>query len=150
MNSSLTRMYEHLRWANDRILNALKQAEPLPDKPMTLFSHMLAAEQVWLARINGQDNSGLPIWPELKLEACEQLMHQNQQGFDRVLNSLNANGDDLTITYKNSKGMSFSTSIRDILIHVAMHGSYHRGQMSSYLKLEGFEPVNTDFITFTR
>jgi uncharacterized damage-inducible protein DinB len=46
--------------------------------------------------------------------------------------------------------MEFQTPIKDLLMHVALHGSYHRGQIAQALRLAGGEPVNTDFITFVR
>jgi uncharacterized damage-inducible protein DinB len=57
---------------------------------------------------------------------------------------------DKFISYSNSKGQEFKNSVRDILTHVALHGQYHRGQINSRLRADGFEPVNLDFITFVR
>jgi uncharacterized damage-inducible protein DinB len=36
------------------------------------------------------------------------------------------------------------------LMHVALHGAYHRGQIAQVIRQGGGEPVNTDFITFQR
>jgi uncharacterized damage-inducible protein DinB len=57
---------------------------------------------------------------------------------------------DQFISYKNSTGKEFKKSIRDILTHVALHGQYHRGQINLLLRIDGMEPINTDFITFRR
>ncbi len=50
----------------------------------------------------------------------------------------------------NRHGLSYATSIRDILFHLASHGAYHRGQVSVTLRHSNLEPVNTDYITFVR
>jgi len=54
------------------------------------------------------------------------------------------------ISYKNSSGRAFQNSVRDVLMHVALHGQYHRGQINLQLRANGMEPVNVDFITFVR
>ncbi len=38
----------------------------------------------------------------------------------------------------------------EIVTHVAMHGSYHRGQIARQLRSAGLEPPYTDFIQYTR
>ncbi|NIP57628.1 MAG: damage-inducible protein DinB, partial [Gemmatimonadetes bacterium] len=44
----------------------------------------------------------------------------------------------------------FRTPIGEILLHVLLHGSYHRGQIALRMRDVGEEPVNTDLITFVR
>jgi uncharacterized damage-inducible protein DinB len=96
------------------------------------------------------DSSGLPIWSEVDIEVCAELVMQNEESLTTLLTNL-ANTDlDKLISYKNSKGKEFKSSVRDILTHVAMHGHYHRGQINSRLRADGIEPVNIDFITFVR
>jgi len=109
---------------------------------MRMFSCQLEkAEQVWLARLKGEDSSGLPIWPALGLADCEAWIRENRDGYAAFLSGLK--GEDLakTVTYRNSSGTAFNTAIGDILAHVAMHGAYHRGQVSMIMRMEGCEPV---------
>jgi uncharacterized damage-inducible protein DinB len=53
------------------------------------------------------------------------------------------------VEYKNLSRKEF-LSTRDILTHVAMHGTYHRGQIAAALRAADITPPNTDFITFVR
>ncbi len=53
-------------------------------------------------------------------------------------------------TYKNSKGVLYETSYRDILTQVLMHSAYHRGQVAMAVRKEGGEPAYTDYIGFVR
>ena len=57
---------------------------------------------------------------------------------------------DRAITYASSAGQVFSTEIREILVHVALHGQYHRGQINARLRAGGTDPVNVDFIMYSR
>ena len=143
-------MFEHLNWANQCILETLQSIEDENQEVNRLFSHILFAEKVWITRLQGLDSSGLPIWLEVDMEVCAELVMQNEESLTTFLTNL-ANSDlDKLIIYSNSKGTEFKNSIRDILTHIALHGQYHRGQINSRLRADGIEPVNIDFITFLR
>jgi uncharacterized damage-inducible protein DinB len=148
MKDHLQRLYQHMVWADTRILECLRSAPE--QRSVRLFAHLLAAEQVWLARLREQDSSALPIWPELSLEECAALAEQSRAEYARYLALLPEAVLSSTVTYRNSKGAEFTTSVVDILTHVALHGSYHRGQIASAVRASGAEPVNTDFISFVR
>jgi uncharacterized damage-inducible protein DinB len=66
---TLQMMFEHMRWADHRMLQAIKNSQPENPKAVQLFAHMLQAEQVWLTRLQGKNSSSLPIWPEAALMA---------------------------------------------------------------------------------
>ncbi len=46
--------------------------------------------------------------------------------------------------------MEFRTATLDTLMHVAMHKTYHRGQIATAMREAGIMPVDTDLITFVR
>lgn len=142
---TIQRMYDHLHWANERILEALKSNEN--EESIRLFSHILFAEKVWFTRLQGLDSSHLPIWSDIDLDSCAELIKENQKTITKFLQSADL---DSIISYKNSKGTEFKNSVRDVLTHVALHGQYHRGQINTRLRTSGFEPVNVDYITFVR
>lgn len=147
---TIQKMYEHLIWANKRILATLHTINEEQQEVIRLFSHILFSEIVWMARLQGIDSSKLPLWAEVDLKFCDQLVKKNEENIISYL--LIAKKEDLekTITYKNSKGNEFQNTIRDILTHVCLHGHYHRGQINSKLRSLGAEPVVLDFIHYIR
>ncbi|MED4727454.1 DinB family protein [Aneurinibacillus migulanus] len=147
---TIQKMYEHLNWANHRILEKLHNNKNENQQIIDLFSHILYTEQVWITRLRGMDSSQLPIWSETNLSVCAELVRKNQDDFTAFFANLTSADLDNLISYRNSKGKEFKTSIEDILTHVALHGQYHRGQINSRLRANGVEPVNTDYITFVR
>ncbi len=110
---------------------------------------MLGAEQVWLARLR-QTAPTTAVWPRLDLAACARLAQATHAGYAAILAELSAATLSRVISYVNSAGNSFSSTIEDILVHVAMHGSYHRGQVALLLREAGAEPSPTDYIAFVR
>jgi uncharacterized damage-inducible protein DinB len=142
-------MFRHLHWANQRILETLQNGEG-NKKANNLFSHILHAEYVWFTRLKGKDSTKLPIWAEVSLESCVELIDRNHHNYAEFLSTLSNTDLDQLVSYKNSKGTEFHHSIRDILTHVALHGQYHRGQINQLLRQADLEPINVDYITFRR
>ena len=148
---TIQKMYEHLNWANQRILETLQSLEVENQKVSRLFSHILFAEKIWITRLQGLDSTGLPLWSDIDdIEVCSELVKQNEDSSTALLTKLVNTDLDQLISYKNSKGIEFNNSVRDILTHVALHGQYHRGQINAQLRADGSEPVDVDFITFVR
>ncbi|HSJ25338.1 MAG TPA: DinB family protein [Longimicrobiales bacterium] len=146
-----SRLFEHMFWADTRILEML-DAEPgaCTDEALTLFSHVLGSERVWLLRLTGGDSSAQPVWPDLPLPRLHALAASNAEGYGQFLAGLGEGDDGVDIVYSNSQGVPFRNAIGDILLHVALHGSYHRGQIARAVRAAGYEPVKTDYIAFAR
>ena len=71
------RVVDHLRrqfaydlWANQEVLNSIRTAAGGRDRSLQLMSHILAAERLWLERLEQKPQS-LPVWPQLQLEGCQ-------------------------------------------------------------------------------
>ena len=54
------------------------------------------------------------------------------------------------VGYRNSLGEYWTSTVGDILTHVAMHGAYHRAQIAAALRESGCTPAYTDFIHAAR
>ncbi|MGM0883056.1 MAG: DinB family protein [Bacillota bacterium] len=149
--NQIIRIFDHMYWANTQIVHTLQGVEGDIEKPLRLFAHVLAAEKVWLTRINGKDASTIAIWPDhYSLEDCENFVQENNSGYMHYFKQ-HTDADLLNVIfYRNSKGDAFNTRVYDILTQVSLHGSYHRGQLAALLRKVGIEPVNTDYITFER
>jgi len=143
------RLYDHVEWANARVLASLRSAQNPRKKDVDLYAHILGAEQVWLSRIHGT-TPRLPVWPVLSLDECETAGTENIRAFNELVSHLSPELLQKPITYRNSAGDQFTSTIEDILTHVAMHGAYHRGQIAASLRAAGDTPSPTDYIAFIR
>ena len=149
-NKHLRRLFAYDQWANARVLDALKALAPLDAAaPMArLFSHILAAQDVWLAHIHSRPLSET-VWPETAPDAWPGRMHALNQAWLHLLDTWDA-GLDAPIAYRNTKGQSFETPLHEILLHVVIHGQHHRAQIAGGLRRQGHTPPPTDFIFYTR
>jgi len=137
-------------WANARILTAVSPSLRPHPKALHLLAHLLVSERIWLLRLKGEDTAAINKSPELLLAECENLANENQKAYTGLLGSLSEDKLNSLVTYRNFKGTEFHTPVGEILMHVALHGTYHRGQIAIAMRGEGGVPVDTDFITFVR
>ncbi|GAB2543294.1 damage-inducible protein DinB [Rufibacter soli] len=146
----LKNLTEYNVWANTRILKSLDRIEgALPEYAQLMFSHLLNAQAIWIARITGTKS---PV-TVLQVHSLEEL-HQLHEKTSPKLVELYANADAAelarTIEYTNTQGKAYSTKVQDILTHAINHATYHRGQVSRELRLAGHEPINSDYVTYVR
>jgi uncharacterized damage-inducible protein DinB len=149
MLETIHQLFLYDGWANARVLASLSSASR-PQKAFQLLAHLLVSEKIWLLRLEGEDTSTINKSPELSFAECENLVNENQNEYSRFLRSLSEDDLNSPVTYRNFKGVEFHTPIGEILMHVALHGTYHRGQIAIAMRGEGGTPVDTDFITFVR
>ena len=119
MDSMLVRLFKHLEWADRALLASFEQAGEPPPEALKLLAHLLAAEHIWLARLQAEGPPAHPVWPALTFPECRALADRNRQGFRALLGSLEADRLDAPVAYRDSKGNPFSTPLSDLLLHVA-------------------------------
>lgn len=152
MRAYLQRLFDHAFWADCQALAFLRnspQGRPNEDA-RRLLAHVLAAERVWLLRLQGQDSAIQPTWPDMDVCGIEAMIVANRAGYGAYLETMAEADLARQVSYRNTTGASFRTPAIDILTHVALHGSYHRGQVAQAVRSAGKAPVNTDFITYVR
>jgi uncharacterized damage-inducible protein DinB len=137
-----------MAWADERVLGSLRQPA-VSQRAVDLYAHVLGAEHVWLARLE-QRTPAVTVWPPLTVDECERLARDNRGAFRAYVDRLTSGDLGRTVRYRNSAGQEFDSAVEDILVHVAMHGSYHRGQIALLVRDGGAEPQPTDFIAFVR
>lgn len=147
--ASLDQMMAHMVWADRLVLQSLREADPLDPRLLELFGHLLGAEHIWLTRLTGTPAS-VAVWPKLSLDECERLIETNHAALASYVAALGSDGSGTVIDYRNSAGDAFTSTAAEILIHLSMHGSYHRGQIAWGLRDQGQTPRGTDYIAFTR
>lgn len=145
----LTRLFDHMAWADRRTMAALQTPVEPQEQALRLFAHLLAAEHVWIRRIQ-QRQSDHAIWPQLSFTEMEQLANDNHDAYRTLLASSNEEQLRAPVQYTNSSGQHFSTPLLDILLHVTHHGMYHRGQIALLVRQAGGAPSATDYIVFVR
>ncbi len=111
-----------MEWADAEALEALAESDPPPTDTLEMFSHVLAAEHVWLARLRGAAPS-VEVWPMLTLDGCARLAEENRRGWAEFMGALDAEGAERAVDYRNSNGAPFTSGADDISLHVMLNGA---------------------------
>jgi uncharacterized damage-inducible protein DinB len=147
--TSLAQMMAHLAWADQLVLDSLRGATRLDRQLLELFGHVLGAEHIWHARLT-RTPATVAVWPKLTLEECAALARENGARLSEFVARLGPEDEQRPVQYLNSAGDAFTSTVAEILIHLSMHGSYHRGQVAWAFRASGQTPRPTDYIAFTR
>lgn len=145
----LRKLVDHLVWADARVLEGLRTSAGSDPRALELYAHVLGAEHVWLSRISGKQAS-VAVWPMLTLDGCARLAAENVGALRRLLADAEPPMLTREVRYTNSAGRTYDSRIEDILLHVALHGAYHRGQVALIVRMAGGVPAPTDYIAFVR
>ena len=147
--SLLSRLYAHMAWADTRTLQSLRDMANPPSQALDLFAHTLGAEHEWMCRMLGHKSTHA-IWPRINLERCETLARENHAAYLKLVDEAASGAGNRSVTYRNSSGVEYTNTLDDILLHVAEHGVYHRGQVALLVRASGGHAISTDYILFTR
>lgn len=141
-------LYQYNYWANQRVLSCLQKQNIQDEKILTLMGHVLAAQYLWYHRVKGLPAPDVKLWGTYTLEKLHHMAEDigmqwlgfvnSQESFDREL------------SYTNYVGEPYTNNIEMIMMHLVNHSSYHRAQIAMLLRQNGFEPINTDLITYDR
>src|SRR5688572_11602119 len=124
----LARLFAHDAWANAEALEAVAAAGA-PPAALRLIAHVAAAERLWKARIDG-GGAAVVVWPEWRLGECRAELAALAGEWRLYLAALDDAEAARAVSYVNSKGEPWTTTVDDILVHVVLHSSYHRGQVA--------------------
>ena len=132
-------------WANTELIASMKKANPLDERALLLFSHLLSSGNMWISRLNGLPIT-VTLFQERTLAECEELLKINTEGLLKYLQS--ASDDELNRIINfifPIDGSQKRIRVYDSILHVVHHSSYHRGQIVTKLK-GSIEPL--PFVTY--
>jgi len=148
MKKYFLKLYQFNAWANQRVIQCLKDQQVNHEKIISLMGHIAAAEMLWLHRVKGLPKPDVKLWSNYSLEELSPMLEKaDEQWLNYIQITENFDRD---LSYTNYTGDPFVNNVESIMIHTVNHASYHRAQVAMLLRQNGLEPVNTDFITYDR
>ncbi len=144
------RFFVYDDWANRESLDSLRGAGEPPEKGVRYLAHILAARRLWLERVMEKKDPAVVVWPERTLDECAAELEDLSRCWREYLEGMSESDLSRRVVYRNSLGEEYTNSVEDILLHMSIHGGYHRGQIASLLRASGGTPVYTDYIVAVR
>ncbi|MFN3489115.1 MAG: DinB family protein [Emticicia sp.] len=146
MKAYFKQIFKHEHWANLKVLESMISASEIPQRVVEIFSHTIATQRIWLDRINGAKTE-LKVWEVFETNIMLELLEINYNDINKIIDSQDF---EQLIAYQNSSGQYFTSTINQILSHLALHASYHRGQVVLLLKSHVDALPTTDYIFYVR
>ena len=134
----LKKLFEYDDWANREEVRHLRSLKAPPPQAMKILAHIVGTEWLWLGRLRGEKPA--VVWPDLTLDQIAEQIDRLRDEWPREF------GRTDVVEYVNSKGEKWSSRADDILMHVIIHGGYHRGQIATLVRQSGETPAYTDYI----
>ena len=152
-------LLEYHAWAANRIFDSV---EPLSSEELhrdmktshsSVFGtleHVHRADAIWLKRLQGFGNARLDEVSAADLPGLRKQSAEVHAELIAFAGALPESDWSRVIEYRFMSGAEGRSPIYQNLLHVANHGTYHRGQIVTMLRQMGAEPIGTDFITYVR
>jgi uncharacterized damage-inducible protein DinB len=161
MNSAdFKTLFRYNVWANRRTVEACatltgeqftRDVESSFRSVRDTLVHIMAVEQIWLARWRQTwDGSFLQAADFSTLESVRNKWKGIETDLLAYVDGLSDEDTARVIAHKTMTGAEFSMPLHEMLQHLANHGTYHRGQMTTLIRQVGGKPLATDLIGFYR
>ena len=156
----IRQLFAYDRWANGRLLDVVAA---LPAEDVTrdlgkqwscptlkaMFSHILGAQMVWLARFKGESLPRVPGDADFAdLETLRARWDEFEREMQRYVEGLGEADLAGMVDYTNTRGESFRLPLWALLQHVANHSTHHRSEAATMLTLVQGSPPLTDLYIY--
>ena len=151
----LANLFAYGRWATAKTLesaaalDAEESRQPIGGSFGSVqgtIAHLYGADWVWLERFHGRSPSALPGAESLgPLATIRERWKPVERGLREFVESLAPARLTEPLTF-NFAGQKWTYPVGEALVHVANHGTYHRGQVATLLRQLGKKAASTDYL----
>jgi uncharacterized damage-inducible protein DinB len=153
---TLRELLDHSYWARDRQLEACagldqerferRLAGSFPSL-RELLAHLVAVEWLWLERWRGEAPKTLvPLSEFPTLAAVRERWRAVESEMRAYLAGLDEEALARPLTCVSTRGEQWTYPLWRMLMHLVNHQSYHRGQVTTLLRMLGVQPPRIDFL----
>ena len=142
-------LFKYNDWATRQTAESIVNLKKKNNKSEELLSHIIFAQKIWLNRILGK-NTVIDPWHKLTQEDWIPQSIPITAEWINLLESFKENDFERRIEYTNTKGEKFFNTVKDIIVQVINHSTYHRAQIAQLVRQSGGEPAKTDYIIYQR
>lgn len=145
----LARGLAYNAWANREALRSLLAATAAPRRAEEVMGHIVGAEWLWIRRL-GHPAPEMAVWPALPLAEFAAQLTALAAAWRGLLAEVTEESLRREVAYTNTRGEKWANTVADVLTHVVLHSSYHRGQIATLLGRAGEAAAYSDYIECVR
>jgi uncharacterized damage-inducible protein DinB len=151
--STLERVFSYKAKANSEMLAAMRQfddASPAREIAIRVLSHTYAVDRIFAANLTGTEHGYTSPNPSLapSLEELSEAIGKSDQWYIDYISRLDEIRLDERIDFTFTDSLPGRMSREEMLMHVTVHGEYHRGQISLLMMQNSATPPGDGFTTF--
>lgn len=158
---SLRMLMRYTAWANQRLYTTLSGvdeallAQPRPGRPagaLGVLGHIYVVGRIWKGHLTGEAHgfTTRSLEPVPPLAELQQLQATLDQWYLTFATGLPVSQRGAPIDFRFVDGGAGRMTAEEMLLHVANHGTYHRGYIADMLYEAGLKPPTMDLPVFVR
>jgi uncharacterized damage-inducible protein DinB len=147
MKTFFNQLFDYNFYCNKKLIDKCIEVGQVPEKSQLYFSHILNAHNIWNSRILAKQPD-YAVFEKQPIKNWWDIHYENQRNsFEIIVNTVDF---EKHIPYENSKQLSFSNTVGEMLFHIINHSTHHRGQIAVDFRNNGIEPLELDYIFYKR
>jgi len=158
MLDAIRLLTDYTRWADTRLFDAVAKLAPeawTKDLGSSMKSvrdtvvHLVSAQWIWISRWKGESPKAMWTAADFPTQAS---IREKWEPLAGQLAGFVAEQTEASvaapINYKNLKGEPMSYPLGQLMLHMANHSTYHRGQVTTLIRQLSGQPVSTDLVLY--
>src|SRR5271165_1329480 len=151
--STLERVFSYKAKANEEIITTMRKfddAFPAKEIAIRVLNHTDAVDRIFAANLTGTAHGYTSANPGLapSLEELSAAIKTSDQWYTNYVSLLDEARLAERIDFTFTDGLPGRMSRDEMLMHVAVHGEYHRGQISMIMMQNSITPPGDGFTSF--
>jgi uncharacterized damage-inducible protein DinB len=154
----IRQLYDYHRWANRRLFEVGAGLGEAVTRDLGahwsvptvkgMFTHLCAADEIWLARWKGTAPGRLPADADFPAMADLRARWDGTEAEQRAfVDALDDAALARPVTYRTAAG-EFSSPLGSLLPHVVNHATHHRSELATMITLISGSPPDTGLATY--
>ena len=149
MKDYLVHLLDYELWANLRVISALETVPHPPTRAVAVMGHILAAQHIWYGRM-AHESVFISVWEETPVNWMTETAERQHRQVSSYVQGLTDEALNQPVSYVNTQGIRFQSTLLDILTQMGHHAAYHRGQVVQLIRPMLNEAPVTDYIVWKR
>jgi uncharacterized damage-inducible protein DinB len=158
MLETINLLFGYTKWADARMFEAVSKLSPeqwTKDLGSSLKSvrdtavHIVSAQGIWISRWKGE--SPKAMWSAAEFPTPASIREKWEPLAADLAAFVQAQTEESVakpVHYKNLKGDPMSYPLGHLMLHMANHSTYHRGQVTTLIRQLGAQPLSSDLVVY--
>lgn len=152
-------MFNYHKWATQKLLDHVGTKDPTLFHQVAknsfktiseTYSHVITVDHLWYKRLTGIEKPDLIDFDVSSVQSTKDAFAQLHTEMEAYFETLSKAAWKEKLNFTNLKGQPFSNTREEMFFTFINHSSYHRGQVTSFLRQFDLEGIPVDYIYYSR